>query len=459
MQSIQSVTTVNNDLFTVRKMPSVRFILGFFLSGIFTGFLLHFAPFSINLPMPTIQLSVSLLLAAFVFGIFFINSILLGQYGLRKIANANKRTIRHEVSNSFTAIIPAMTDTKKLTKTIQETAKIEYPRTKKQIIIVTRFDDFLMNRTAEIVRQSLPDENILIYSYYDAPKSRTHALNCGLELAEKNIIVVFDEGDVPHPALYKMANTYFSTQDIDVLQSDYFHNAFYTGKQKFFASFDRFLWLVSVLPAAFTTNLLLFGENITLFRKSLLLSLPGWDESVAHADRELLYRMQTQNTKAAIISDRYLRKFTAHTYSLRDLLTRWYDRAQIVFSIITKEKWLFLEGFGRQIAFLYTAILPLLPFFILSFLAILFIVNNIILWSIAGSILFLFYVQLVVSLYIQTNKYTLKNMVYSIVYALLLLVSFVPLSFVLTYIATKVLLKNLMINPTLSVQTGRVRYA
>ncbi len=121
---------------------------------------------------------------------------------------------------SFTAIVPVRFEEKVIKDTINAINKIDYPQKLKEIIVVARHDDHkTFEKVQETINEIGKDDielSVLVASY---PINKPNKLNSGLKAAKNDIVCVFDAEDEPHPNIYKIINTVFSKNDIEVVQS------------------------------------------------------------------------------------------------------------------------------------------------------------------------------------------------------------------------------------------------
>src|SRR5215210_1899070 len=81
---------------------------------------------------------------------------------------------------TFTALLPCRHEEKVIRQTIGKIARVNYPREKLEIIVVTAADDVDTIEQAYLGAKDHPEHNIRIVTFTDGPINKPHGLNVAL---------------------------------------------------------------------------------------------------------------------------------------------------------------------------------------------------------------------------------------------------------------------------------------
>jgi glycosyltransferase XagB len=339
---------------------------------------------------------------------------------------------------SFTILLPAYQEVEVLGHTIETLAKIDYPDSLNQILILLRKED---KETVEVARQKLKElkkSNLQIIIVDDKTRNKPNQLNWGLKYATGNVVTIFDAEDEVSPQILNIMNTEFCNHGYDVIQNGV---QLMNYRANWFACLnvlEYYFWFKSTLVFFAKAGAMPFGGNSIFIKKNLLTSIGGWDEQCLTEDCDLGIRLANSNLKIGV---KYNSKHTTREEVPPNLdqfikqRTRW---TQGFIQIIKKGDWQKLNTIKKLFAASYVLFWPLFQsflfvYFIIAVLVLPFL--NIPLWiSLLATypllLLFLQFVFLNIGLIKFTQEYSLT---YSPLFIIRLLLAFIPYQAVLTY--------------------------
>lgn len=433
---------LNLRLTLIKPSYLILSFIGLFLTGIV--FLYFLFPFTQFLSLVLFGFSSIVL----VMGIFNIYLMLYYWEDVDRI-HTSKVPARFAPSDlSFTAILPARNEKEVIGDTIRAINAIDYDDTKKQLIIVCRYDDIGTIEKVHHVINKLQNDKIRLVTFMDGPINKPHALNIALPYVKNDVVVIFDAEDQPNKDIYKVVNTVVQKDPkIDVVQSGVQLMNFDTHWFATFNVLEYFFWFKSTLHFFANNGLVPLGGNTVFFRKKILDEVGGWDEQCLTEDADIGIRLSAAGAKFQVVYDEKLatREETPHT--VRDFIrqrTRW---IQGFLQIFLKGEWLYLGGGRKKLLASYVLLIPfiqsvtilIIPFMVYTAIAYKLDVYVAVYTFIPLLTLISQLVVLNIGLFEFTRKYSLRYPIFS---SFKLLLFFLPYQILLSISAIRALYRH-----------------
>lgn len=259
---------------------------------------------------------------------------------------------------SFTILLPARHEEEVYRRTIQKIYDLNYPKELLQIVAICREDDRGTIAEALAAINELHTSNIQLLIFNDEPINKPHGLNLALQIAQGDVVTIFDAEDEPHPDILNIVNTCMVNEDVDVVQSGVQLMNHNTRWYCFLNVLEYFFWFKSSMHFFARIGMIPLGGNTVFVHRELLTRLGGWDERCLTEDADLGIRLSFARARVRIIyDDEYVtREETPHTISqFIKQRTRW---NQGFIQILFKGEWIKLEKFSQRLLALYVLILP-----------------------------------------------------------------------------------------------------
>jgi cellulose synthase/poly-beta-1,6-N-acetylglucosamine synthase-like glycosyltransferase len=329
---------------------------------------------------------------------------------------------------SVTIIVPAYNEEKTIKDTILSLKEIDYPKNKLEIIII---NDGSKDRTAERTNYLKKE---LDFTFIDNKKNRgkAHCLNLGINKANGEYVVCMDaDTRVKHDVITKSLEHFDSeevaavTVGIDVKPKNLLQKItqieYAIGLSLSLAILSR-LNTIHVTPGPFT-----------IFRKSLLKKIGGFDETNMTEDMEIAYRMQKVGYKIkCCLSTKVYTEVPRDIKALYRQRKRWYTGA--LQTVVKHKDVLFnteLGVFGFFIPYNFSLILLGVILFVFSIVV-----------SILNGWKNLAYYRLTGFNFFSHLEINLDPLSIFTIYSLLILFSFL-MTFLMTFLGLKILNKSL----------------
>ncbi len=221
---------------------------------------------------------------------------------------------------SISVLIPAHNEEKSIAETIENIMLSNYPKDKLEIIII---NDGSKDNTAEIVRKF--EKKYSNLKLIDKPNSgKADSLNLGIKKARGELIAIVDADSFPSPESLKKLTGYFNNPKMGAVTS------FVTIRNKN----ENFLTKIQSLEyivMAWNRKLLDFIDSVSvtngplsLYRKSILLEIGGFDKNSITEDIEVTWNILDHEYKTALCFDAHVTTITPSKFKpwLRQR-TRW----------------------------------------------------------------------------------------------------------------------------------------
>jgi cellulose synthase/poly-beta-1,6-N-acetylglucosamine synthase-like glycosyltransferase len=255
-------------------------------------------------------------------------------------------------------LLPARHEEDVYRETIQKIYDLDYPKELMQVMAICREDDpgTIAEACAKI--NELQDPHIQLLVFNDKPINKPHGLNLALQVAEGDVVTIFDAEDEPHRDILNIINTTMLNEDVDVVQSGVQLMNHNTRWFSFLNVLEYFFWFKSSMHFFSRIGMIPLGGNTVFIRRPLLQQLGGWDENCLTEDADLGIRLSLAHARMRVIyDDEYVtREETPH--SIEQFIkqrTRW---NQGFIQILFKKEWMKLEKPSQRLLALYVLILP-----------------------------------------------------------------------------------------------------
>jgi cellulose synthase/poly-beta-1,6-N-acetylglucosamine synthase-like glycosyltransferase len=191
-------------------------------------------------------------------------------------------------------IVPAFNEEKKIKHTILSLKKISYE--KLEFIIV---NDGSSDGTARIIKESIAGDKR--FRFIDNPKNmgKAASLNEGIYVAKGEFIATMDADSVVERKIFQKVLPYFSDENTAAVTVSVLVKKPKGLLQKMFEieyiiGLSLFLKVFSMINSVFVTP-----GPFSIYRKSVLAELKGFDEDSITEDTEIAYRIQKNHYKIA----------------------------------------------------------------------------------------------------------------------------------------------------------------
>lgn len=189
-----------------------------------------------------------------------------------------------------------------------------------------------------------------------------------MEVATKDIVVIFDAEDEPHTGLFRLINTEFLEKESDVIQAGVQLIDFNSHWYSILNVLEYYFWYKSGLYYFFNNfGAAPLGGNTVFFKREVLNKIGGWDEYCLAEDADIGVRICAAGAKVSVL---YVEKYATKEETPHNLKafiaqrTRW---NQGFLQVLLKGDWLKLKTFKSKIIVFYILISPVLQTFILIY--------------------------------------------------------------------------------------------
>jgi cellulose synthase/poly-beta-1,6-N-acetylglucosamine synthase-like glycosyltransferase len=269
---------------------------------------------------------------------------------------------------SFSILLPVRHEEKVLPDTLKALSKIEYPKDLVEIIILVRQDDIKTIEAAKKAIFQLDTGNMVLKIFNGDIINKPHSLNKGLETATKDVVVIFDAEDEPHPGLFRLINTEMLVKNSDVIQAGVQLIDFNSHWYSILNVLEYYFWFKSGLYYFFNNfGAAPLGGNTVFFKREVLNKIGGWDEYCLAEDADIGIRLSAAGAKISVL---YVEKYATKEETPNSLKafiaqrTRW---NQGFLQVLLKGDWLRLKSFKSKLIVFYILISPVLQTFVLIY--------------------------------------------------------------------------------------------
>ncbi|NIO44622.1 MAG: glycosyltransferase [Candidatus Aenigmarchaeota archaeon] len=198
----------------------------------------------------------------------------------RRLIKKIPKLVRHP---SVSIIVPAYNEEKVIGKTIKSLKKLIYPKNKLELIIV---NDGSTDKTGEIARSF---KGIKVFDKINQGK-KAYALNFGLKKAKGEIVGCIDADSFPKSNVLLKTVPFFNTPKVAAVTTSIFVKEPKKLIQKLqYLEYIMIVWSRKLLE--FLDGIYVTPGAMSLYRKSVLKEVGGFDEKNVTEDIEIAWRL------------------------------------------------------------------------------------------------------------------------------------------------------------------------
>ena len=201
-------------------------------------------------------------------------------------------------------LIPARNEEKVIARLLQRMNELTYPKHKLQVIVV---DDASTDKTGQIAEQHSKRHQfieVLHRDRRDGGKGKTSAMNAGFKHSKGEITVCFDADYYPQKDIVEKLTQPFTDPKVGAVQGRVVVLNEPQNMVTRLVALERIGGYRVDQEARECLGLIAqFGGTVGGFRRSLLESLGGWDESILAEDTDLTFRVYLAGYKVAYVGD------------------------------------------------------------------------------------------------------------------------------------------------------------
>lgn len=231
---------------------------------------------------------------------------------------------REKNSPVYSIIVPVKNEEKVVGRLLDALSKLNYPRDKKEIIIV---EDGSADRTADICIEHAMRHNINM-KVLRKPLSngKSSALNYGIEHASGEIVGFFDADSVPAPATLLNVSKYFEDPEVAAVQGRTLSINSEENMLTKIISYEETVWCEVYLEGKDVLGLFVHLKGSCQFiRRDVLEIVNFFDEKSLSEDMEMSVKLTEKGYKIRYASD--VCSWQENPSDLKQLLrqrTRWF---------------------------------------------------------------------------------------------------------------------------------------
>lgn len=244
---------------------------------------------------------------------------------LRRRKHKSRGTSRREKNSPvYSIVVPVKNEEKVVGRLLDALLKLNYPRDKKEIIIV---EDGSTDRTADIcaeyARRHRINMKVLRKPLSDGKSS---ALNYGIEQATGEIIGFFDADSVPAPDTLRNVSKYFEDPEVAAVQGRTLSINSEENMLTKIISYEEAVWCEVYLAGKDVLGLFVHLKGSCQFIRCDVLEIVNrFDENTLSEDMEMSVKLTEKGYKIRYASD--VRSWQENPSDLKQLLrqrTRWF---------------------------------------------------------------------------------------------------------------------------------------
>jgi len=224
----------------------------------------------------------------------------------------------------FSIIVPTKDEEKVISRAIESLLNLNYPKDKKEIIIVEDGSEDKTKEICEEYKKRYPDQIKLINR--NISNGKPAALNEGLKYAKGDIIAFFDADSVPeNDILLKIANIFSNNSIVAIQGRTYSINSDQNMLTKII-SLEENVWFESFLEGRQSLNLFIpFTGSCQFIKRDILNEIGKFNENSIVEDIELSLRLLKKGYKVYYIPEVISWQETpSKISSLKKQRLRWY---------------------------------------------------------------------------------------------------------------------------------------
>lgn len=270
------------------------------------------------------------------------------------------RVLMGNGERKFSLLIPARRESKVIGPTLEAFARLNYPASFYEVLIIVRVDDKPTITAVNEVLEKLDTPNMRLILINTDPINKAQSLNEGLAQAQFPFVGVFDAEDEPHPDILNSVDATFQQKHVDVVQSGI---QLINLTPLWFAPFnclEYYFWFKSILPLLSSLGATPLGGNTVFFKKEVLQNVGGWDTEKLTEDTDIGVRLSKAGFTFAMIYTEELATLEETPLTEKEFIrqrTRW-DQGYL--QVLFQGDWLKLPKLSQQLLVGYLLTQPLL---------------------------------------------------------------------------------------------------
>lgn len=209
-----------------------------------------------------------------------------------------------EYEPTVSILIPARNEEKVIGRLLQRMNELTYPKHKLQVIVV---DDASTDKTGQIAEQYAKRQKFVEVIHREngeGGKGKTSAMNAGFKLSKGEITICFDADYYPQKDIIEKLIQPFTNPSIGAVQGRVVVLNEPQNMITRLVALERIGGYRVDQEARQCLGLIpQFGGTVGGFRRSLLESLGGWDESILAEDTDLTFRVFLAGYRVAYVGD------------------------------------------------------------------------------------------------------------------------------------------------------------
>jgi cellulose synthase/poly-beta-1,6-N-acetylglucosamine synthase-like glycosyltransferase len=234
-----------------------------------------------------------------------------------------RRKFGKEHARKVSVLVPAYNEEKKIGYTIKSLKRIKYDNI--EFIII---NDGSKDDTSKAVRKEIKNDKRFIFIDSKVNKGKAASLNIGIARATGEFIATMDADSVVEPRIFQKVLPYFEDREnaavtVSVLVKNPKTILHKVLELEYIIGLSLFLKVFSMFDSVFVTP-----GPFSIYRKSVLDEINGFDETNMTEDLEIAYRIQKKKYKIANCLE--ARVYTILPPTFKKICTqrkRWYSGA------------------------------------------------------------------------------------------------------------------------------------
>jgi cellulose synthase/poly-beta-1,6-N-acetylglucosamine synthase-like glycosyltransferase len=244
---------------------------------------------------------------------------------LEVVSDDEARAVPDEALPFYSVLIPVYKEAKVVGHVIQNLARMEYPVSRLEVLILVEGDDEETLAAVDDIDAG-PQFRMVVIPPAE-PRTKPKALNFGLSLARGDVIAVYDAEDEPEILQLRRAAVALGRLPADVgcLQSKLsYSNATQNIITKWF-TIEYNMWFTFFLPGLSSIHSPIpLGGTSNHFRRKTLRRLGGWDPYNVTEDADLGLRMAREGVRVRILESTTLEEANSDFVNWIKQRSRWY---------------------------------------------------------------------------------------------------------------------------------------
>lgn len=224
------------------------------------------------------------------------------------IRNAN-RTKKRKVGlpmyePTVAVLIPAHNEARVIGRILQRMTELSYPKNKLEVIVIDDASTDATLATAQFYEGRYSNIKVLHRNQAEGGRGKAQALNHALKVVEGEIVICFDADYYPRKDILERLVGEFTDPSVGAVQGRV------TVLNEPFNLVTRLVALERVggyrvdQEARESLGLIpQFGGTVGGFRRQLLISMKGWDESILAEDTDLTFRLFLTGNRVGYVND------------------------------------------------------------------------------------------------------------------------------------------------------------